>query len=83
MTYTEKQLYMNIIYCLSSNKEDVKSGYYDKIQNLTKNVYSERLRDVENKENEISILKFLVLKDDRFKMMFLYFSKQIWSKKYF
>ena len=76
MTYIEKKLLMNIVYYLDSKKEDVKSDYYEsnenKIQNLGKNVYSERLRESENKdkenkenkENGDSILEFLDFKDE-------------------
>ena len=57
---------MNIIYYLSSNKEGAKSDNYekvkDKIQNLIKCVYSERLRESE-KEKKKSILEFLDLED--------------------
>ena len=36
-------------------------------------IWWKRLKDVENKENEISILKFLDLKDERFKNVPLFF----------
>ena len=65
MTFIEKKLYMNIIYYLSSKKEEAKNYYEkvkDKIQNLTKCVYSERLR--ESKKEYKSILDFLDFRDE-------------------
>ena len=67
MTYIEKKLYMNIIYYLSSNKKDSKNYNYDlvkdKLPNLIKCIYSERLREPEI-ENKKSILNFLSFKDE-------------------
>ena len=66
MTYLEKKLYMNVINYLSSNKEEIKEDNYekvmDKIQNLIKCVYSNKLR--ETQKNEESILKFLHFEND-------------------
>ena len=67
MTYIEKKLYLNIIYYLGSNKQDSKNYNYnivkDKIQNLIKNIYNERIKEPE-KENKKSILEFLSFKDE-------------------
>ncbi len=79
MTYIEKKIYMNIISYLSSNKEEDKNKYYEKVKNIakyfTKCVYSEKLRKPDVSQNnktekEIKeyIFDFLDVKEDEVKI---------------
>ena len=74
-TYIENKIYMNIIYYLSSDKEEDKKNYYQKVKNIAKYfshcVYSQKLRipdvsknDKTKKEIEDYILDFQNFKEE-------------------